>query len=536
MDHRYDFLVIGSGVAGLFYALKVAELEPKARIALVTKNAETATNTNRAQGGIAAVLSDSDSFESHIADTIRVGCGLCRPEVVATIVESGPRAVEELISYGVKFTTERGRFDLGREGGHSTKRVAHASDLTGQEIERALLAACRAKPNSIHIYRDHMVLDLITYVSGGARFCAGAFVFEEQHRAFSAFYSPVTMLASGGLGQVYFHTSNPDIATGDGVAIAWRAGVPVANLEFIQFHPTTLYAPGREPFLISEAIRGEGGRLRSVDGRFIMDTAHELKDLAPRDVVARVIDKELKASGEEYVYLDVSHLDAEFIKYRFPNIYQQCLSLGFDITKRPVPVVPAAHYSCGGVMSSVAGETALPGLYVAGEVAMTGLHGANRLASNSLLEAVVMAAQASIESHRFYRGLHFPETVPVENSLYSSLSYPREKILIAHDRRVLRRIMSDFVGIVRTEDRLSLALEKVLQIRHAIEQYYFATPATYNILELRNLATVAELIIRSALWRKESRGLHYLDDRPGTNDFYKRDTIISGYQDKGSVQ
>ncbi|PWB70175.1 L-aspartate oxidase [candidate division GN15 bacterium] len=533
MDHRYDFLVIGSGIAGLFYALKVSELAPKAKIALVTKNAETATNTNRAQGGIAAVLSETDSFQAHIADTIRVGCGLCRPEVVEQIVEFGPKAVEELIAYGVQFTKTGDRFDLGREGGHSANRVAHASDLTGAEIERALLAACRSKSDTIHIYRDHMVLDLMKYDSGGTRCCAGAFVFEERHRVFSAFYTPVTMLATGGLGQVYFHTSNPEIATGDGVAIAWRAGIPIANLEFIQFHPTTLYAPGREPFLISEAVRGEGGRLRSVDGRFIMETAHELKDLAPRDVVARVIDKELKASGEEYVYLDVSHLDAEFIKNRFPNIYQQCLAHGFDITKRPVPVVPAAHYACGGVMSSVAGETALPGLYVAGEVAMTGLHGANRLASNSLLEAVVMAAQASQESVAYYRNIHFPEHVPVENSLYSSLSYPREKILIAHDRRVLRRIMSDFVGIVRTEDRLSLALEKVMQIRHAIEQYYFATPATYNILELRNLATVAELIIRSALWRRESRGLHYLDDRPGTNDFYKRDTIVTGQQEKG---
>lgn len=533
MDRRYDFIVIGSGIAGLFYALKVSELAPKARIALVTKNVETASNTNRAQGGIAAVLSNTDTFEAHIADTLKVGCGLCNPAVVKAIVEAGPHAIEELVSYGVEFTRVSGRYDLGREGGHTANRVAHASDLTGAEIERALLAACRAKPDTIHIFRDHIVLDLIKYQNGGSECCAGAFVFSEPGRIFDAFFAPVTMLATGGLGQVYFHTSNPDIATGDGVAIAWRAGIAVANLEFIQFHPTILYAPGREPFLISEVVRGEGGRLKSVDGRYIMETAHELRDLAPRDVVARVIDKELKASGEEYVFLDVSHLDPEFIKKRFPNIYAMCLSYGFDITQRPIPVVPAAHYSCGGVMSNVSGETTLPGLYVSGEVSMSGMHGANRLASNSLLEAVVMSAQASVKSVGYYRGTQFPDSVTVETPLYSSLAYPRDKILIAHDRRQLRRVMSDLVGIVRTEDRLALALEKVRKIHNAIEQFYMSTPATLNVIELWNLATVAELIIRSALWRKESRGLHYLDDRPGTSDAFKVDTVIPGLQQKG---
>ncbi len=527
MDRDFDILVIGSGIAGLFYALRVSEQMPKARIALVTKKNETATNTNRAQGGIAAVLSGTDSFDAHIADTIKVGCGLCNKDVVERVVGAGPSVIQELMEYGVKFTAVGGQLDLGREGGHSANRVVHASDLTGKEIERALVAACRAKSDTIQIFRDHIALDLIKTTTGGKSTCVGAFIFSEAGRLFTAIYAPVTMLATGGLGQVYYHTSNPEIATGDGVAMAYRIGIPVANLEFIQFHPTTLYAPGREPFLISEAVRGEGARLKSTDGRYLMENAHELKDLAPRDIVAQTIDKELKASGEEYVYLDISHRDPEFVKQRFPNIYNQCLQYGFDITIRPIPVVPAAHYSCGGVLSTIEGETDLPGLFTAGEVAMTGMHGANRLASNSLLEAVVMARFASEKSVDYLKHQDFTRPVSVENALHSSLAYPREKILIAHDRRELRRVMSDFVGIVRTEDRLALALEKIHQIRAAIDQYYMATPATYNVVELRNLASVAELIIQCAISRRESRGLHYLDDRPGTNDAFLRDTIIT---------
>jgi L-aspartate oxidase len=526
MDRRYDFVVVGSGIAGLFYALKVSEHNPKARIAIVTKKAEDVSNTNRAQGGIAAVLANSDSFASHIADTLRVGCGLCNKDVVERIVEAGPSAIQELVDFGVAFTMSGPAYDLGREGGHSANRVAHASDLTGREIERALLAAIRSKPDTIHIYRDHIVLDLIRYRKAGLQSCAGAFVFSEHERTFDTFFAPVTMLATGGLGQVYYHTSNPEIATGDGIAIAFRAGVAVANLEFIQFHPTTLYSPGREPFLISEAVRGEGGRLKAVDGRYLMESEHPLKDLAPRDVVARAIDRELKEGGEEYVHLDLSHLDSEFIKHRFPNIYRECLRHGFDITVEPIPVVPAAHYACGGVVASLFGETSMPGLYAAGEVAMSGMHGANRLASNSLLEAVVMAKSAAVRSVQYFGDVDFPDQVPIDNTLYSSLSYPREKILIAHDRRELRRVMSDFVGIVRTEDRLLLSLEKVKHIRSAIDQYYFATPATYNVVELRNLASVAELIIRCAISRRESRGLHYLVERPELDDAYLRDTVI----------
>lgn len=527
MERRYDFLVIGSGIAGLFYALKVVQQNPKARVAILTKKGETDSSTNRAQGGIAAVLAGTDSFEDHIKDTIIGGCGLCRRDVVEKIVENAPRVIEQLIQLGVRFTQTDNQLHLGREGGHSQPRVVHAQDLTGREIERALLKACRSAP-TIDIFRDHMAMDLITYTSGGREVCAGLFVFSDPTREFDLFLAPVTLLATGGLGQVYFHTTNPLIATGDGLAIAYRAGVTVANLEFIQFHPTALYNPGRWPFLISEAVRGEGGILKSVDGREIMKGAHPDGDLAPRDIVARTIDRELKASGEEYVLLDVSHLDSDFIKERFPNIHRQCLRRGFDITERPIPVVPSAHYSCGGIVSTIHGETELPGLYTAGELAMTGMHGANRLASNSLLEAVVMARFAATASVDYCAQVSLPNNVPTDNSPYSSLKRPRESILIAHDRRELTRIMSDFVGIVRTDKHLKLAHQRIKQLDQAVEEYYLATPATYGVVELRNMTTVAELIVSSALSRKESRGLHYNEDHPDMFEGEAQDTIIEG--------
>ncbi len=526
MERHYDYIVVGSGIAGLFYSLKVATLDPDARIAIVTKKGETDSNTNRAQGGIAAVLAGPDSYEAHIKDTLKTGCGLCHTDVVEQVVENGPRVIEDLIRFGVEFSEENGKIDLGREGGHSFSRVVHAADLTGEEIERALLTACRSKSDRIHMYRDHIVLDLITWDVGGQEVAGGAFVFAEEQREFSAFYAPVTMLATGGAGQVYYHNTNPMIATGDGIAIAHRAGVAVGNMEFVQFHPTTLYTPGRWPFLISEAVRGEGGVLKSVMGKRIMDHVHEMEDLAPRDVVARAIDKELKASGEEYVMLDISHRDADFIKKRFPNIYAECLRRGFDITVRDIPVVPAAHYTCGGLVASIDGKTSLPGLFVAGEVAMTGMHGANRLASNSLLEAVVMADFSAKACLEYAKNVSFPDSPEVDRPFHSSLLYPREKVLIAHDRRQLTRVMSDFVGIVRSEDRLQLAQTKIHQIKEGIEQYYMATPATYDVVELRNMATVAELIIRSALMRKESRGLHYVVNYTDTDPAFEKDTII----------
>ena len=527
MERRYDFLVIGSGIAGLFYALKVVEQNPEARVAILTKKGETDSSTNRAQGGIAAVLAGTDSFEDHINDTIISGCGLCRRDVVEKIVELAPKVIEELIQLGVRFTQIDNQLHLGREGGHSKSRVVHARDLTGREIERALLKACRSAP-TIDIFRDHMALDLITYTSGGREVCAGVFVFSDPPRQFDLYLAPVTLLATGGLGQVYFHTTNPRIATGDGLAIAYRAGVKVANLEFIQFHPTALYNPGRWPFLFSEAVRGEGGILKSVDGREIMKGTHPDRDLAPRDIVARTIDRELKATGEEYVLLDISHLDSDFVKERFPNIYRRCLRRGFDITERPIPVVPSAHYSCGGIVSTIYGETELPGLYTAGELAMTGMHGANRLASNSLLEAVVMARFAASTSADYCAQTPLPDNVPTDNSPYSSLKHPRESILIAHDRRELNRIMSDFVGIVRTNEHLELAHQRIKQLDQAVDEHYLATPATYGIVELRNMTTVAELIVRSALSRKESRGLHYNEDYPNMIEGETQDTIIEG--------
>ncbi len=528
MEKRYDVLVIGSGIAGLFYALETHRRRPDARIAIVTKKRTYDSNTNRAQGGIAAVLAGTDSFDAHIKDTLETGGGLSNPDAVERIIEAGPAVIEKLTGYGVAFTSANGSYSLGREGGHSAPRVLHAADLTGREIERAMVTACKEASDKVDIYPNHIVLDLCTFNSGGVEQCGGAFVFSEAQRTFDSFYAPVTMLASGGIGQVYYHTTNPKIATGDGIALAHRAGVSIANMEFVQFHPTTLYNPGRPPFLISEAVRGEGGRLRTLDGRFLMEDAHPLKDLAPRDVVARAIDRELKATGDEYVLLDCTDLDASFIKKRFPNIHETCMKRGFDMTERSLPVVPAAHYACGGVLSNVDGKTELAGLYVAGEVAMCGMHGANRLASNSLLEAVVMADLASKKSIEHLDAAPFPDAPAIDNAPFSSLEYPREKILIAHDRRQLGRVMSDFVGIMRGVDRLELAQEKVRTIKNAIEQYYLSTPVTYDIVELRNMATVADLIIRSALMRKESRGLHQIEEYPDTRPEFLHDTIIKG--------
>lgn len=526
MTRHSDILVIGSGIAGLFYSLSVVRRHPTVQVHILTKKAPSTSNTNWAQGGIAAVLSGTDSFDAHIADTLSTGAGLCNPEVVSRIVHDGPRLIASLVELGVIFSQNDGSFALGREGGHSQPRVAHAADLTGREIERALLAACASYGDRISIYPDHLAADLVVDSSDGRRRCVGAIAFSQQERAFRFFSSRITMLATGGLGQVYLHTTNPLIATGDGVAIAWRAGVEVANLEFIQFHPTTLHAPGRWPFLITEAVRGEGGVLKTVTGKPLMQGVHPMGDLAPRDVVARAIDRELKRSGEEYVLLDISHLDGEFVKTRFPNIYQECLRYGFDITKRPIPVVPAAHYSCGGVVSGVDGTTSLPGLYVAGEVAMCGMHGANRLASNSLLEAVAMAEYATDASLAHWLTVpDFSSTTPtLPDSTATELD---ENIFIAHERRVLQRIMSDLVGIVRTRARLELASKKLEALEAELQSHPGFVPANYASIELRNLLTVAMLIVRSARTRLESRGLHYLDDIPTTDERFAGDTLLS---------
>jgi L-aspartate oxidase len=544
---QFDYLVLGSGIAGLSFALKVA---PRGRVAIVTKKDRAESNTNYAQGGIAAVTSKEDSFELHVRDTLTAGAGLCKENVVRTIVEEGPARIAELIELGMKFSERDApdgdggkHLDLGREGGHSKRRILHAKDVTGREIERALLNAAARQPN-IQIFENHLAIDLITsqkLQQSGTGFqpvqrqagslhhsdmnrCLGAYVFDKQANRVWTFDAPVTVLATGGCGKVYLYTTNPDIATGDGVAMAYRAGAAVANMEFVQFHPTCLYHPQAKSFLISEAVRGEGGVLKSLDGVEFMDAYHPLKSLAPRDVVARAIDSEMKKSGAEHVWLDITHKPARFIIERFPNIYQTCLRYGIDITKEPIPVVPAAHYQCGGVVTNVDGETEIAGLYAVGEVACTGLHGANRLASNSLLEALVCAHRAA---QRVTEN-SLPQTdfkIPLWQS--GDASNPDEMVVVSHNWDEIRRLMWDYVGIVRTNKRLARAQKRIANLQEEIHDYYWNFIVTSDLLELRNIATVAELIVRCALMRPESRGLHYNLDYPDANpEWAQRDTVL----------
>jgi L-aspartate oxidase len=527
---QFDFLILGSGIAGLTFALKVA---PRGRVAIVTKKNRAESNTNYAQGGIAAVTSKEDSFELHVADTLTAGAGLCRENVVRTIVEEGPARIAELIELGMKFSernapSEDGgkELDLGREGGHSKRRILHAKDVTGREIERALLNAVSQTPN-IQVFENHLAIDLITsqklgYV--GENHCRGAYVFDKQSGTVETFAAPVTLLATGGCGKVYLYTTNPDIATGDGVAMAYRAGAPVANMEFIQFHPTCLYHPAAKSFLISEAVRGEGGVLMTLEGVEFMNDYHPLKSLAPRDIVARAIDSEMKKSGADHVLLDITHKSARFIIERFPNIYQTCLRLGLDITKEPIPVVPAAHYQCGGVVTNVDGETEIAGLYGVGEVACTGLHGANRLASNSLLEALVCAERAArCAMGKIWSVQNFE--IPAWQS--GNANNADELVVVAHNWDEIRRCMWDYVGIVRTTKRLHRAQSRLANLQAEIHEHYWNFIVTADLLELRNIATVAEVIVRCALTRPESRGLHYNLDYPNLNpDWAQRDSVM----------
>ncbi len=536
-----DFLIIGSGIAGLSYALKVSEI---GSVAIITKKKDSESNTNYAQGGIAAVLSPDDSFELHIQDTLKAGDGLCNLEVVKKVIQAGPLEVQELIKAGVNFSRTKDQFDLGREGGHSRKRIAHASDLTGKEIETALIQAIKSR-NNIRIHEDHIAVDLITQhhlrdyqkKPGEKIKCWGAYVLDARSGKVHKFLSRITLLATGGAGRIYQHTTNPDIATGDGIAMAYRAGARVANLEFIQFHPTALFHPQGDSFLISEAVRGEGGKLRLKSGTTFMENYHPQKELAPRDVVARAIDAELKKGGDSCVYLDITHLDKEFIVRRFPNIFGRCLSLGIDITKDWIPVVPAAHYMCGGVVTNLEAQTDIENLYACGEVAMTGMHGANRLASNSLLEAVAFAnfaAESSRKKSGPDRNAEFPR-IPEWST--KGVFDQKEWVIISHARQEIEAFMWNLVGIVRSNSRLEMAKARIDILLKEITEFYHKNPVTYEVIELRNISQAAELIIRSALFRKESRGLHYNQDYPKKDDLnWKKDTVLSEVEFEGHTE
>ncbi len=537
-----DFLIIGSGIAGLSLALKLAEL---GKVVIVTKKQKAESNTNYAQGGIAAVMNKGDNFDLHITDTLECGAGLCNKDAVRKIVYEGPERINELIEFGTKFSREHGELNLGKEGGHSRNRIIHSKDLTGKEIERALLNKIAVTPG-IEMFEYFFAIDLLTDknlkgIKSNDNKCFGIYALNVKNNKVEKIVAGKTILATGGAGQVYKHTTNPAIATGDGVAMGYRAGCIIANMEFIQFHPTTLYDEQRntsssQVFLISEAVRGAGGILRTIKGKEFMQKYDKRRSLAPRDIVARAIDNEMKKSGDPFVYLDLKNIGKEKIKKEFPNIYKHCLEIGIDITEEMIPVVPAAHYSCGGIKTDLHGRINIANLYSSGEVAMTGVHGANRLASNSLLEAMVFsnAIYESISSDSESK-VNTKKNVGLLNKTYKNIynwneegtENTEEWILISHNKREIKEIMSDYVGIVRNTIRLERAFRRINMMKEEIENFYKKTKVNVELLELRNLVTVAYLIIVSAMKRKESRGLHYMLDFPRRDDkHFLKDTII----------
>ena len=526
-----EHLIVGSGIAGLMLAHKLGQ---KHKVVIIAKESLSENNSSYAQGGIASVLSPEDSFEKHIEDTLEAGAGLCHRDVVRTVVEAGPEVIRELIEIGVDFTRGLGTgtdqpYHLTLEGGHSERRIIHADDLTGAEVVRALGASIRQNPN-ITIYENMFAIDLLT--SDKVRpmfdqnFCLGAYAYHKPTREIYEIRSQATHLCAGGHGKVYLYTSNPDVATGDGLAMGWRAGCRVANLEFMQFHPTCLYSQKEKSFLISEAVRGEGAVLKTADGNLFMQNYHPLESLAPRDIVARAIDSEIKKNAQvPHVYLDARSLGLEKIKARFPNIYKVCLSQGIDMVKDMIPVVPAAHFSCGGLVTDDVGRTSITNLFAIGEVACTGLHGANRLASNSLLEALVMAGR--VADHIAAKGSIPAPELPNAPWRPTGSIEADELVVLTHTWDEIRRTMWNYVGIVRSDKRLQRAYSKIFAIRQELESYYWENQIDTSLLEVRNLADVAFLTIRCALKRKESRGIHYNIDYPQqVNEPAPIDTVI----------
>ncbi|QNK69028.1 L-aspartate oxidase [Variovorax sp. PAMC26660] len=506
--HDFDVLIVGSGLAGLSAALLLA---PTHRVAVLTKRALNDGSSAWAQGGIAAVLAAGDSFDAHVEDTLVAGAGLCDPEATRFVVEHAPEAIGWLRELGVPFSEEGGGLHLTREGGHSQRRIVHVTDATGAAVQQVLIERVRRTPN-ITLFEHHTLVDLVTGTKLGLNdpACVGLYALDDATDEVLSFRAPHTILATGGAGKVYLYTTNPDTATGDGIAAAWRAGCRVSNMEFIQFHPTCLYHPHAKSFLISEAVRGEGGLLKLPDGTRFMPKHDERAELAPRDVVARAIDFEMKKHGLDCVYLDISHQPAAFLQEHFPNILARCAELGIDITREPIPVVPAAHYTCGGVLSDLSGRTDVPGLYAIGETACTGLHGANRLASNSLVECMVFARAAATAIAE--APAHRTAALPAWDD--SRVTDADESVVISHNWDELRRFMWDYVGIVRTNKRLERASHRIALLQAEIQEFYANFHVTRDLLELRNLVQVAELIVRSAQARHESRGLHFSRDYP----------------------
>lgn len=504
----FDVLIVGSGLAGLSAALHLA---PTHRVAILTKRMLGDGSSGWAQGGIAAVMDKDDSFDAHVDDTLVAGAGLSDPAATRFVVEHAPESIAWLQGMGVPFTEDDGHLHLTREGGHSARRIVHVTDATGAAVQQTLIRRVKQEPN-ITLLEHHMLVDLIIASKLGQQpeRCLGLYALDETTDEVLTFRAPQTILATGGAGKVYLYTTNPDTSTGDGIAVAWRAGCRVTNMEFIQFHPTCLYHPHVKNFLISEAVRGEGGQLKLPDGTRFMPNHDPRLELAPRDVVARAIDFEMKKHGLDCVLLDISHQPPEFVKEHFPNIYARCLDLGIDITREPIPVVPAAHYTCGGIHTDLSGRTDLPGLHAIGETAYTGLHGANRLASNSLVECMVFARSAANDI--LATQLPLPPAVPPWDD--SRVTDPDETVVISHNWDELRRFMWDYVGIVRTNKRLDRASHRIKLLQEEIQEFYSAFHVTRDLLELRNLVTVAELIVRSAQSRHESRGLHFSRDYP----------------------